>query len=120
MAEAKISDGLRTLWFGAGFSKCNRHFTQVISPMVANVPWIHGKSWDPSQKIVVHGKVRWPQARITITRRGRTRVIHTRDLPVGATTGTFPILPSTAAYRYDRNPNKIAPQDDIIELGAVA
>jgi len=28
------------VWFGAGFSKLNTHFTQVISPMVANVPWI--------------------------------------------------------------------------------
>jgi len=28
------------VWFGAGFSKCNRHFTQVIAPMVANVPWL--------------------------------------------------------------------------------
>jgi hypothetical protein len=28
------------VWFGAGFSKCNRHFTQVIPPMVANVPWL--------------------------------------------------------------------------------
>jgi hypothetical protein len=28
------------VWFGAGLSKCNRHFTQVIPPMVANVPWL--------------------------------------------------------------------------------
>jgi hypothetical protein len=28
------------VWFGAGFSKCNRHFTCVIAPMVSNVPWL--------------------------------------------------------------------------------
>jgi hypothetical protein len=32
------------VWFCAGLSKCNRHFTQVIAPMVANVPWIPLKS----------------------------------------------------------------------------
>ena len=32
------------VWFCAGFSKCNRHFTQVIPPMVANVPWLPLKS----------------------------------------------------------------------------
>ncbi len=33
-----------TVWLGAGFSKCNRHFTCVIAPMVANVPWLPSKS----------------------------------------------------------------------------
>jgi hypothetical protein len=28
------------VWVGAGFSKCTRHFTCVIPPMVSNVPWI--------------------------------------------------------------------------------
>jgi hypothetical protein len=32
------------VWFCAGFSKCNRHFTCVIPPMVANVPWLPFKS----------------------------------------------------------------------------
>jgi YHYH protein len=95
---------------------CQQKFPPGAPGAVAKVPWIHGASWDPSQKIVVQGKVRWPQARITITVRGKTRVIQTRDLPVGATTGTFPISPSSAAYRFDRNPNKIIPHDDIFEL----
>ena len=28
------------VWFGAGFSKLTRHFTNVIAPMVANTPWL--------------------------------------------------------------------------------
>jgi hypothetical protein len=28
------------IWFGAGVSKLNRHFEQVISPMVSNTPWL--------------------------------------------------------------------------------
>jgi hypothetical protein len=28
------------VWFGAGVSKLNRHFEQVISPMVSNTPWL--------------------------------------------------------------------------------
>jgi hypothetical protein len=95
---------------------CQQKFPAGAPGAVANVPWIHGTSWDPSQKIVVQGKVRWPQALVTITLRGSTRVIHTTDLPVNGTTGTFPISPSSAAYRYDRNPNKIVPQNDIFEF----
>ena len=33
------------VWFCAGFSKCNRHFPNVLGPMVSNVPWL------PSKKI---------------------------------------------------------------------
>jgi hypothetical protein len=33
------------VWLGAGFSKFNRHFPNVLPPMVANVPWL------PSKKI---------------------------------------------------------------------
>ena len=28
------------VWLGAGFSKFNRHFPNVLAPMVSNVPWI--------------------------------------------------------------------------------
>ncbi len=31
------------VWFGAGFSKCNRHFPNVLGPMVSNVPWLASK-----------------------------------------------------------------------------
>ena len=32
------------VWFGAGFSKCNRHFPNVLGPMVSNVPWLPSKA----------------------------------------------------------------------------
>jgi len=32
------------VWFGAGFSKCNRHFPNVLGPMVSNVPWLPSKT----------------------------------------------------------------------------
>ncbi|HEX4108309.1 MAG TPA: DUF3556 domain-containing protein [Solirubrobacteraceae bacterium] len=31
------------IWFGAGFSKANRHFEQVLAPMVSNTPWVPSK-----------------------------------------------------------------------------
>jgi len=31
------------VWFGAGFSKLNYHFEHVLSPMVANTPWLPSK-----------------------------------------------------------------------------
>jgi hypothetical protein len=59
---------------------------------------------------VVQGKVRWPQARITVTLHGSSRVIHTSDLPVNGTTGTFPISPSSAAYRFDAIRTRSSPR----------
>ena len=32
------------VWFCAGFSKCNRHFPNVLGPMVSNVPWLPSKA----------------------------------------------------------------------------
>ena len=32
------------VWFCAGFSKCNRHFPNVLGPMVSNVPWLASKT----------------------------------------------------------------------------
>jgi hypothetical protein len=32
------------VWFGAGVSKLNRHFENVIPPMVSNTPWLPSKS----------------------------------------------------------------------------
>ncbi|MGB0094728.1 MAG: DUF3556 domain-containing protein, partial [Solirubrobacteraceae bacterium] len=32
------------VWFSAGFSKCNRHFPNVLGPMVSNVPWLPSKA----------------------------------------------------------------------------
>jgi hypothetical protein len=32
------------VWLGAGFSKFNRHFPNVLAPMVSNVPWLPVKA----------------------------------------------------------------------------
>jgi hypothetical protein len=73
-----------------------------------NGPWIHGTTWDETQKIAVQGKVGWPTANFSDTIQGSSRIISTNDLPVGFDTGTFPIQPSDPAYEYDRNPNSIS------------
>jgi hypothetical protein len=73
-------------------------------------PWIHGATWDPSEKIAVQGSVTWPQAAYSVQVFGAQRIIATMDLPVSSTTGTFPIATSDPAYVYDRNPNRIQPQ----------
>jgi YHYH protein len=74
---------------------------------VSSVPWISGATWNSTTKPSVQGSVRWPAASYSATARGTSLVIRTNDLPVGATTGTFPIGASDPASRYDRNPNTI-------------
>jgi hypothetical protein len=75
-------------------------------------PWINtaNGTWDSTTKVSVSGDVKWPNAKFTITVNGTQRVISSNDLPVDASTGTFPILSSDAAYQYDRNPNHIGTQ----------
>jgi hypothetical protein len=77
--------------------------------------WISGSSWDPKQKPVVEGTVRWPNARISIGIEGQQRVVRANNLP-SHETGEFPIRPGSAAFAYDRNPNRIAPQTILLRL----
>jgi hypothetical protein len=76
------------------------------------VPWINtkGRTWNSLAKLTVRGSVSWPSAyyRVTVAD-GRRRLVF-NDLPIDHTTGTFPIAPSDPAYRYDRNPNRVAAQ----------
>lgn len=83
-----------------------------------NGSWIHGSTWDATTKLAVQGAIRWPQASYAATLQGDQRVITSDDLPVGYTTGTFPIQPSDPAYAYDRNPNTIAAKSERIILTA--
>ncbi|HUY68257.1 MAG TPA: YHYH protein [Alphaproteobacteria bacterium] len=69
--------------------------------------WIHGDTWNPYQKLAVQGHVAWPDARFSITRDDDKRVLAGNGLPVGATTGIFPIRPNDPAFAFDRNPNRI-------------
>ena len=75
-------------------------------------PWIDSTAgtYDVTQKVTVDGSVSWPQANFSEKITGDGREISGNDLPVGYTTGTFPIATTDDAYAYDRNPNSIAAQ----------
>jgi YHYH protein len=78
-------------------------------------PWIHGKTWDLTQKITVRGRITWPEAQFSITTGGASRLVSRiltgNDLPVNTPTGQFPIARDDPAWQIDRNPNRVAPQD---------
>jgi hypothetical protein len=75
-------------------------------------PWIDtgAGTWDESAKLHVRGAVPWPQASYKVAAAGTRRRVVFNDLPVGHTTGTFPIASDDPASAYDRNPNRIARQ----------
>lgn len=83
-------------------------------------PWIHGDTWDMTQKIAVQGRVAWPQATFRITTQGAdrlvSRILQGNGLPVDTPTGTFPVAYGDPAFQIDRNPNAIAPQDILLTL----
>ncbi len=66
--------------------------------------WIQDGYWNPSAKPQVEGAIKWPNAKITITREGNERVVRANNLPTHPS-GEFPVKPGTRAYEYDRNPN---------------
>lgn len=74
-------------------------------------PWFNGDgTFDLTAKATVDGAVSWPEAAFSKSISGPTRTITSTDLPVGGTTGNFPIAPGDDAYTYDRNPNTIRAQ----------
>jgi hypothetical protein len=73
-------------------------------------PWIGSKTFNLTKKAVVDGKVSWPNAKVSFKTSGSSLDVTGNGLPVGATTGNFPISSSDDAYSYDRNPNSIASQ----------
>jgi YHYH protein len=77
--------------------------------------WIKDGSWDPALKPIVEGVVNWPNARIAVTVEGNERVVRANNLPTHPS-GEFPIRPGTAAYDYDRNPNRIGEQDILLRM----
>ncbi len=79
--------------------------------------WIAHGTWDPDAKPYVEGKVRWPNARITISVENGRRIIRANSLPTHAT-GEFPVREDSVAFTYDRNPNRIAIHDVILGLPA--
>jgi YHYH protein len=78
--------------------------------------WIHGSTWDATEKIAVRGEVFWPEARFSITTDGDLRRIVSNGLPFGEPSGVFPVRPDDPAYRIDRNPNSIELQNIALSL----
>lgn len=93
---------------------CRSHFRGGGARHVG--PWIHGDSWDATQKIHVQGDVPWPEALFQINTSENSRDITGNGLPVSSDTGIFPIQPSDPAYQIDRNPNAIEAQHIRISL----
>ena len=75
-------------------------------------PWVNtgAGTWDSTAKVHVQGSVSWPSAAFSVSVSGGTRTVAGKDLPVGHTTGVFPVASSDPASAYDRNPNRITPQ----------
>jgi len=83
--------------------------------------WIHGNTWDLTEKLHVRGKVTWPDAQFTITETGTGRIVRRIEgngLPVKTPTGSFPVAPDDPAYAIDRNPNSIEAQTVALTLPA--
>ena len=78
--------------------------------------WIHGNSWDATEKIAVQGNVLWPDAQFTVTEAATARRVVGNGLPVQHSTGIFPILHMDPAYQIDRNPNTITAQQISLSL----
>jgi hypothetical protein len=78
---------------------------------------VANKTYNLTTKDNVHGSVAWPAHKVEITLQGDKRIISTNDLP-DHLTGIFPVAQTDSAYRYDRNPNKIAQQQFRVELPA--
>lgn len=98
---------------------CNTHFGDGGGAQRVG-PWIHGDTWDLTEKLSIQGRVMWPQAQFEITTRGEdrlvSRVIQGNGLPVDVPTGTFPVARSDPAFPIDFNPNSIRPQNIALTL----
>jgi hypothetical protein len=77
----------------------------------SNGPWIHGDSWNPDEKIFVTGDQVWREAAFSMSAAQGLRSFAGNGLPLDHVTGLFPVQPSDPAFRYDRNPNAIQPQN---------
>jgi hypothetical protein len=111
-AAIPLGDGYRSTTPKVGYvDSCQTSFPSGGGATVVG-PWINtkNKTWDATSKVHVKGSVKWPSASFRVTVSGGRRHIKTDDLPIGHTTGTFPIAADDPAYAYDHNPNSIAAQ----------
>ena len=111
-AAIPLGDGYLSSTPKVGYvDSCQTSFPPTGGASVVG-PWINTKTktWNSTTKIHVEGSVKWLSASYHVTVTGGRRLIKTNDLPVGHTTGTFPISPGDPAYAYDHNPNSIKAQ----------
>jgi hypothetical protein len=74
-------------------------------------PWFNDDgTFAKTKKYTVDGSVSWPNASFKISKSGSQRVFTSNDLPIDHTTGTFPVVSTSNAYKVDRNPNSIKTQ----------
>ena len=99
---------------------CQTNFDPDAGGARDGVPWIHGRTWDLSEKPQVAGRLEWPEAEFSIERTQDgtvvSRKIKGNGLPVKTATGTFPIGYNDPASQYDRNPNTIQKQSVALTL----
>lgn len=96
---------------------CQTSFPSNAPGAFSTGDWFNGDgTWDLTKKPTVDGEVAWPDAEVTITTEGSSRIISGNGLPTAQTTGTFPVSSSDDAYSFDRNPNSISAQSVTITL----
>ncbi len=83
-------------------------------------PWIHGDTWDLTEKLEVQGHITWPRAQFAIASDAGDRVVSRtitgNGLPVDTATGIFPVAYDDPAFQIDRNPNSISSQNIALKL----
>lgn len=84
-----------------------KHYFNIPLGSSKSGPWIHGLTWDFTQKPFVRGSVSWSNAVFTISTTSTVRILTGNGLPVGVKTGIFPVQKNDPAYIYDPNPNAI-------------
>jgi hypothetical protein len=77
----------------------------------ATGPWMHGVVWNSNEKISILGSVSWPQAEFSNVVTNESRTLSGNGLPLGHTTGVFPVSISDPAHSIDPNPNSILVQN---------
>jgi hypothetical protein len=118
--QLPLGDGkLSTAPMRGYLMSCMTNFPPPFGPH-RTLPWIHGTTWDLTEKISAMGRVSWPQAQFKITTTGTdrllSRLIEGNGLPVETPTGNFPIAPDDPAFQFDPNPNSIQSQQITLKL----
>ena len=88
------------VWFGAGFSKCNRHFPNVLGPMVSNVPWL------PSKKVKRMHYANFPEdlrpSKLTYRHRARSGHVRRARAAAGPAVLAQPLRDAGGGRVHDR------------------